>query len=195
MNYLAHFYLSDNQPDLLVGNFIADQVKGKQIELLPSGIAHGVKLHRFIDDFTDHHPVVEQSKMRLRNRYRKYAGVIVDIYYDHFLASLWNNFSNQNLKDFSQSVYNELDKYTHHMPAICSDLILPTMKNQNWLCSYATFSGIERSLIGLSRRASFESNMQYAIEELKQDYDLFKYEFQLFIPELSEAINNFQNTD
>lgn len=191
MNYLAHFYLSDNQPDLLVGNFIADQVKGKQIELLPSGIAHGVKLHRFIDDFTDHHPIVELSKERLRKRYRKYAGVIVDIYYDHFLASLWNEFSEQNLKEFSIQVYQELDKHTHIMPAICGNLILPTMKEQDWLCTYANFKGIERTLHGLSRRTTFDSQMQYAVKELKQDYPLFLKEFKLFLPDLKQAVNMF----
>lgn len=191
MNYLAHFYLSDNQSDLLVGNFIADQIKGKQIELLPTGIANGVKLHRFIDDFTDHHPIVEQSKERLRKRYRKYAGVIVDIYYDHFLASLWDNFSEQNLNDFSLQVYQELENHTHLMPEICSKLILPTMKKQDWLCSYANLNGIERSLQGLSRRTSFDSQMEYAVEELKQDYSLFLTEFNLFLPELKQAVNKF----
>lgn len=191
MNYLAHFYLSDNQPDLLVGNFIADQVKGKQIELLPKGIAHGVKLHRFIDDFTDHHPIVEQSKERLRKRYRKYAGVIVDIYYDHFLASLWDEFSEQNLKDFSMQVYQELDKHTNVMPAICRNLILPTMKEQDWLCAYASFKGIEQSLYGLSRRTTLDSQIQYAVQELKQDYPLFLTEFKLFLPELKQAVNKF----
>lgn len=191
MNYLAHFYLSDYQPDLLVGNFIADQVKGKQIELLPPGIAHGVRLHRFIDDFTDHHPIVKQSKQRLRNRYRKYAGIIVDIYYDHFLASLWEIYSQQDLKTFSLHVYTELEKHTPVMPPICGELILPTMKTQDWLCTYATFDGIERSLHGLSKRTTFDSQMQHAIEELKQDYSLFSEEFQQFLPHLKHAVNKF----
>jgi acyl carrier protein phosphodiesterase len=191
MNYLAHFYLSKNQTDLLVGNFIADQIKGKQIEYLPSEIAAGVKLHRFIDDFTDHHPIVEQSKQRLRKRYRKYAGVIVDIYYDHFLAKFWLNYSEQNLKDFSLNVYIELEKYTHIMPPICGELILPKMKKEDWLCSYANIKGIERALFGLSRRATFNSQMQFAIEELEQDYKHFLNDFLYFFPELKQAVNNF----
>jgi acyl carrier protein phosphodiesterase len=191
MYYLAHFYLSKNQTDLLVGNFIADQIKGKQIEYLPSEIAAGVKLHRFIDDFTDHHPIVEQSKQRLRKRYRKYAGVIVDIYYDHFLAKFWDNYSEQNLKDFSLNVYIELEKYTHIMPPICGELILPKMKKEDWLCSYANIKGIERALFGLSRRATFNSQMQFAIEELEQDYKYFLNDFLYFFPELKQAVNNF----
>ncbi|MFN4234219.1 MAG: ACP phosphodiesterase [Bacteroidia bacterium] len=191
MNYLAHFYLSDNQPHLLVGNFIADQIKGKQIDLLPTPIAHGVRLHRFIDDFTDKHPVVSQSKARLRYRYRKYAGVIVDIFYDHFLAAYWEQYSEIDLKCFSKNVYSILESHTSFMPKICSELILPTMKKQDWLCAYATLNGIERSLNGLSKRTRFDSQMEHAIEDFKKDYFIYLEEFQEFLPDLIKAVNNF----
>lgn len=191
MNYLAHFYLSDNQPHLLVGNFIADQIKGKQIDLLPSPIAHGVRLHRFIDDFTDRHPIVAQSKARLRYRYRKYAGVIVDIFYDHFLAAYWEQYSEINLNLFSKNVYSILESHTTLMPTICSELIFPTMKNQDWLCAYATLNGIERSLNGLSKRTRFNSQIQFAINDLKQDYSIYLKEFQEFLPDLKQAVKKF----
>lgn len=191
MNYLAHFYLSDNQPNLIVGNFIADQVKGRQINFLPPEIVQGVKMHRFIDEFTDHHPIVNHSKQRLRKRYGKYSGVIVDIFYDHFLASLWNEYSTLSLFEFSNHIYCILKNSTHLMPEICSQLILPTMIKQNWLCAYADIKGIERSLYGLSQRARFNSQMEHAVEELKSDYLLYLTDFKIFLPELQQAVKNF----
>jgi acyl carrier protein phosphodiesterase len=124
-------------------------------------------------------------------RYRKYAGIIVDIFYDHFLAKFWDTFSDQNLKEFSLNVYAELEKYTHIMPPICSNLILPKMKKEDWLCSYASINGIERALLGLSRRATFNSQMQFAVKELEQDYHYFLNDFLNFFPDLKQAVNNF----
>jgi acyl carrier protein phosphodiesterase len=192
MNYLAHFYLSGNNAALIVGNFIGDSIKGKQIELLPLEIANGVRLHRFIDSYTDNHPVVEQSKSRLRSSYRKYSGVIVDMFYDHLLAANWNNFSNIPLAVFAQNIYKELEQHKQHMPEVAHKLILPHMKQNNWLYSYSSIEGIQKALDGMSKRTVFESNMQFAVNDLIIDYEQYNSEFLEFIPDLIEAVNKYK---
>ena len=93
MNFLAHLYLSGDNEDLIIGNFIADMVKGRQIENFQEEVVKGIELHRKIDYFTDNHAIVDQSKRRLRNKYRLYSGVIVDMFYDHYLAANWSEYS------------------------------------------------------------------------------------------------------
>src|SRR5688572_7860936 len=105
MNYLAHLYLSGNDQQRMIGNFIADHVKGKAIHDFPEGIRDGIFLHRQIDQFTDSHPVVTESKIRLRGTFHKYAPVIVDVFYDHFLARDWTQYHHQSLEVFAEECY------------------------------------------------------------------------------------------
>ncbi len=93
MNFLAHIYLSGNDTDLIIGNFIADGIKGKKYKKFSPGIQKGILLHREIDTFTDAHPIVRQSTKRLHKNYGHYSGIIVDILYDHFLAKNWSRYS------------------------------------------------------------------------------------------------------
>ncbi len=93
MNFLAHLYLSKKNKNILIGNFIADAVKGKKHNLYSKEVQAGILLHREIDNYTDNHPIVRKSKRRLNKRYGHYNGVIIDILYDHFLAKNWNNYS------------------------------------------------------------------------------------------------------
>ena len=103
MNFLAHLYLSGDNEQIIVGNFIGDFVKGRNaLQTFDPTIALGIELHRAIDQFTDTHPVVRSSKDRLRPKYRHYAGVIVDIFYDHFLARKWNDYHKTPLPEFAQ---------------------------------------------------------------------------------------------
>ncbi|GEO06810.1 ACP phosphodiesterase [Adhaeribacter aerolatus] len=191
MNYLAHSFLSGQDEELLVGNFIADSVRGSQFGLFPRKIAQGIILHRQIDTFTDAHPVVQQSKERLRPAYRKYAGVIADIYYDHFLAINFDRYSTVGLGVYTQQVYDSVQR--HH--AILPDRVkyfLPYMIEQNWLLNYANLEGIRRSLTGLSRRTAFISNMETAADELRENYHLYLHEFNTFFPDLMAFVEEQQ---
>ncbi len=183
MNYLAHLYLSFGHEELMVGNYIADAVKGKQIERFSEKIQEGIRLHRSIDDFTDKHPIVENSKARIRERYRKYAGVIIDMYYDHFLASGWKNYSSESLIIFTRQSYKTLLRHYVIMPARMKR-ILPFMAAGNWLASYAETDNIALALKGMARRTKFNSGMENAGEELKLHYHDLKNDFSDFFPEL-----------
>lgn len=183
MNYLAHIFLSGDDEELLLGNFIADAVKGKQLEQYPAGIARGIRLHRLIDTYTDTHPVVSETKARLRPRFRKYAPVVADLYFDHFLASRFEEFSSESLEAYTSRVYTLINRHLPHLPERVQ-YFFPYMMRQNWLLSYAEVSGIAQALGGLSRRASFESGMERAGEELLENYALYGADFHLFFPDL-----------
>ncbi len=187
MNFLSHLYLSGESEGLIIGNFIADSIKGSAFNSFPEEIQKGIILHRKIDAFTDIHPIVEISKTRLRPKYKKYASVIVDIYYDHYLAINWENYSNKSLDQYTKNIYLLIDKHKHTFP-IKSQLFTKYMLEYNILSAYANFEGIEKVLNGMSRRASFVSNMEYAIQDLKEHYPLFEKEFKEFFPELQKFV-------
>lgn len=183
MNYLAHTFLSGNDEELLLGNFIADAVKGKQAALYTPGIARGIRLHRLIDTYTDTHPVVGETKARLRPRYKKYAPVVADLYFDHFLASRFEEFSPEPLASYTSRVYTLINRHLHKLPERVQ-YFFPYMMKQNWLLSYAEVTGIGQALGGLSRRTTFESGMETAAEELLENYSHYNEEFSVFFPEL-----------
>lgn len=185
MNFLAHLYLSGDNHEIMVGNFIADHVRGKSLLLLPEGIQKGVLIHRKIDEFTDRHPVVALSKMRLRPQFGKYAPVITDLYYDHFLAQSWALYSEKKLEDFAGEFYNLIQQYSHILPERTVHMLSYMIPN-NWLVSYASVEGISRALTGMSRRTSFPSGMEKAGEELVKNYDDYYREFTGFFGELRE---------
>ncbi|HEX8516956.1 MAG TPA: ACP phosphodiesterase [Bacteroidia bacterium] len=189
MNFLSHLYLSGDSEGLLIGNYIADSVKGSDYKNYPEEIRKGILLHRKIDTYTDCHPVVEESKQRLRPRYRKYAGVITDVYYDHFLASNWEEYSSETLWDYTQRIYAIIQK-NHSILPEKSVHFTQYMLRYNILEAYSRLQGIEQVLTGMSQRTKFQSNMEHAAHELKEHYTLFEDEFKRFFPELRQFVKD-----
>ncbi|KAA3438297.1 acyl carrier protein phosphodiesterase [Rufibacter hautae] len=187
MNYLAHLFLSGDDEDLRLGNFIADSVRGAQTLLYPDRVQQGIRLHRLIDSFTDSHPIVAETKERLRPKFRKYAAVVADVYYDHFLAANFQAFSPQPLPDFAQLAYAQVQARPELLPERVHHF-LPYMVRHNWLVSYAQIEGITRALQGLSSRAKFDSGMETAGEELLLNYSFYQLEFERFFPELQHYV-------
>jgi acyl carrier protein phosphodiesterase len=186
LNFLAHLYLSGADPKVKIGNFIGDFVKGRNLsEQFEAGIVKGIALHREIDAFTDRHPVVRESKIRLRPKYRHYSPVIIDVFYDHFLAANWANYSDQLLADFARDSYNTLEKYQALLPDQVNQM-LPYMIKGNWLVGYSQVEGIHRALSGMARRTPYESKMEEATADLQLYYSEFQDEFDRFFPELKE---------
>jgi acyl carrier protein phosphodiesterase len=183
LNYLAHFFLSGNSPDLLIGNFIADSVKGKQPDLYPEGIRKGILMHRSIDYFTDTHPVTARSKARLRARFNHYSGVITDVFYDHFLARDWKHYSAEPLSDYAGRIYDFLESQAENFPEK-PRFMLPFMKKHNWLMAYSETEGIRHVLTGMSRRTKFESGMEDAADALIANYADFEMDFKEFFPDI-----------
>ena len=173
----------------MIGNFIADAVKGRQYKNYSDRVREGILLHRHIDTYTDRHEIVEKSKSRLRAKYRKYAPIIVDIYYDHFLAVNWDIFSDEPLQEYSAQVYRMLKANLDELP-LKSVQFLGYMMRNNILCAYATTAGVQRVLEGMAYRASFQSNMEHAAEDLVEHYELFENEFLEFFPQLQKHVRS-----
>lgn len=183
MNFLAHIYLSGTEEDVIIGNFIADGIKGKSYLEYPEGIQKGVLLHRFIDSFTDSHGTVRQSTARLHANYGHYSGVIVDILYDHYLARNWNHYHHQPLEDFVQDFYDLLHRNFESLP-VRTQRLMPYMIADNWLVSYATVDGIGKILSQMNVRTKGRSGMDRAVLDLEEHYDDFETEFTFFFNEL-----------
>ncbi len=190
MNFLAHIYLSDENDLLTIGNFIGDFVKGNSYKEFPEEVQKGIHLHRAIDSFTDSHEIVSISKQRLWDKYRHYAGVITDIYYDHFLASKWEHFHEVKLEQYTQDFYGLMDRQRENLPDKVN-YVMHHMKRDNWLYSYRNIEGIGKVLDGMSRRTKFDSKMDESIHDLKNDYALYEKDFDSFFPELQQHCKDF----
>lgn len=183
MNFLAHIHLSGENEFIKIGNFMADGVQGKQYINFPPAIQKGILLHRAIDTFTDAHPIFRQSTKRLHSRYHHYAGVIVDMYYDHFLAKNWPDYHPENLDLYANTFYQSLLD-NHSLLTTKTQNVLPYMMEYNWLVSYESISGLERILTQMDHRTKNQSLMRFATEELITYYDEFETEFLLFYDEV-----------
>ncbi|MFO8087334.1 MAG: ACP phosphodiesterase [Bacteroidales bacterium] len=184
MNLLAHLFLSGSDEQIKLGNFFADAVKGKQKQQYSRKIQQGIQLHIAIDQYTDQHDEVKKSVKLLRNNHHKYAGVIIDLVYDHFLANHWGAYStNKDLSDFIQHSYALLLKNYRILPDR-TKRFLPYMIINNWLWNYQSLSGLDKSLSGLARRTTFDSGMEHAIKEVKVHYDALERHFSIFFPEI-----------
>lgn len=187
MNYLAHIYLSGDDKELMIGNFIADSVKGKKFIQYPLNIQKGIILHRAIDTYTDSHPIFRKSVTRLFPVYSHYSTVIVDILYDHFLAANWDSYSAVPLETYVNDFYFLLKEHIHILPKPVQHF-LPYMIRDNWLLNYATIEGIGKILSQMNRRTQNRSRMDLATRELKEFYPEFQEDFFSFFPTLEEFV-------
>lgn len=192
MNFLAHIYLSGDNDLIKIGNFMADGIHGKHFDTFPLDIQKGIILHRSIDTFTDAHPIFRQSTKRLHANYHHYSGIIVDIFYDHFLAKNWSNYSDERLDFFTNRFYKSL-KDNYDSLTLKTQKMMPYMIDHNWLLSYQTIEGIESVLVKMDARMKSrmkkESNMRFAIAELQLYYSDFEAEFIPFFEELISHSN------
>ncbi len=193
MNIFAHLFLSGDNEEVIIGNFIGDFVKGLQVNNYPTEIQKGIFLHRKIDYFTDNHPIVLESKIRLRPKFRHYAPVIVDVFYDHFLTKNWTSFSPIPLLDYTKKSHKIIKKYLDILPEKALYLFEYMVKN-DVLYNYQFIEGIDRTLTGMSKRTKFESKMEEATITLEKDYNCYEKEFFAFFPELNRyAVSIIEN--
>lgn len=162
---------------------MADGIHGKHFDNFPTDVQKGIILHRAIDTFTDAHPIFRQSTKRLHANYHHYSGIIVDIFYDHFLAKNWNTYSDEKLEYFIERFYQSL-KDNYESLTLKTQKMMPDMIDNNWLLSYQTIAGIENVLVNMDNRMKREANMRFAVAELKIFYSEFEQEFTTFFEEL-----------
>ena len=183
MNFLAHAYLSFGQEEILVGNFIADFVRGKELENYLKKVQFGIQLHRAIDTYTDSHPLVKQVQSFLFPRFGHYSRVISDIFFDYFLAKNWKNYSVIPLEQFSLDTYRTLSSNPQDLPEAFRQMF-HWMQVQNWLYAYREQAGIQAALDGLSRRARFDSKMNESTQVLWEKEEEIEAIFFAFFKDL-----------
>jgi acyl carrier protein phosphodiesterase len=183
MNFLAHAYLSFNDPEVLVGNMISDFVKGKKKFDFSPGIQKGIALHRAIDTFTDEHATTKAAKEIFRPHYRLYSAAFTDVVYDHFLATDTRHFNNEILHQFATKTYNTLSSFTEIFPEDFARMF-PYMQEQNWLYNYQYHWGIEKSLGGVVRRAAYLNESDTAYRLFLENYELLNEYYDAFFPDL-----------
>ncbi len=184
MNYLAHLYLSSHTDDALVGALLGDFVKVDHYRRYPAPVARAIILHRSIDSFTDAHPLHRASRRRLDARFRHTRGLLVDLFYDHFLAREWDRWANQSLDIFTRRVYTAMQTFDHQLPARL-ERMLPYMVADNWLASYRDLENVGRALAGLSRRLQAANHLDEGLPELTSHYRELEKDFLAFWPELT----------
>lgn len=183
MNYLAHAYLSFNNPGILVGNMISDFVKGKKQFDYPLTIQKGIRLHREIDTFTDQHPATKKGKEYFKPAVGAYGGAFMDVVYDHFLARDEEQFPEPGLRLFAEEVYAQLAEHEALLPEKFARM-LPYMSTQNWLYNYRFTEGIEKSFGGLVRRAKYLTDPAPAFSLFLQHYELLQEHYTEFFPDI-----------
>jgi acyl carrier protein phosphodiesterase len=192
MNFLAHIYLSGDSRELLIGNFIGDYVKGRDYEKYPAAVQEGILLHRKIDFYTDDHPVTRQAKNLVRERYGLYSGIVIDIFYDHFLSANWDQYCDMPLKEYVRNRYRLLDSGFSIFPVGVKSWF-PYFIKSNWLEAYTTFQGLILVFKRMSYRTSLPDHSEYAVEQLKENYLEMETHFRTFFRDICLRIGSEYN--
>lgn len=194
MNHLAHFFLSGNNEEIILGNFIADFISNKEVSIHTEGVRKGIRLHRIIDAFTDSHEVVKQSTKRLHYYHHKYSPVIVDIYYDFLLAKNWDiyaphtHLTGVSVRQFTLNMYDLLRINEYRLPRQLLER-LDRMIGDDWLMKYTTYEGLNLAFRRIEKHAAFPGNFGNAAHHLELFLPDFDREFNLFFPDLKDHIN------
>ena len=187
MNYLSHIYLSGESEEIILGNFIGDYVKGQQFLNYPDNVAKGIVLHRHIDSFTDSHPVIIECIVKLRPVFGKYAGIVIDIFLDHFLAVNWRSYSFEKLSAFTKRFHAVILANFFQLPSPVK-LFVPFLIQHKRLQSYESFEGVEKTLRIMARHTSLPAETEFALQILEEEYQFFNDAFNTFFPQIIDFI-------
>jgi len=194
MNFLAHIYLSGNDEEVMIGNFIGDYVKGSAFHIYPDKIKKGILLHRFIDSFTDKNTYTSEAKQLFATKYRKYSGIVIDIIYDHYLATNWERYSYIDLREYIDNFHNLLHKYNDMLPAEVQEMV-PRLIANDRIYSYRNLDGIKSVLSTMATFTSLPDHSDFAMEILKNNYEFLKRNFLLFFSDIIYYIKTVHNID
>ena len=193
MNYLAHLYLAEQSSEGLLGSLLGDFVKGRLDDRYPQTVRRGIALHRAIDSFTDAHPLHLASRNRIGSERRRYAGIIIDVCYDHFLCRHWAEYSSESLDCFAARVYGILHEHRDELPDRLR-AIVPHMIADDWLGSYAVLENVGRALDGIARRITRSNSLAGAVIEIEANYAALNDDFQRFFPQLQLQAESILST-
>jgi acyl carrier protein phosphodiesterase len=199
MNYLAHLYLADGTPHSLLGNLLGDFVKGNDLVAFPEGVRRGIQMHRHVDSFTDSHLVFHRSVSRISPRWGWFAGIIIDVYYDHLLASRWERYSPTSLRTFADGVYRVLEEHRALLPTQARKPLARLIANDR-LFSYARLEGITAALVSISQRIRERIprrpvHLEDAVLDLQACHAELSVDFDAFFPELVAFADGWKRED
>lgn len=192
MNFLAHLYVADDSADAKMGSVLGDFVKGTPDRRFSAATRDAIYEHRAVDRFTDTHPIVLASKGLMSRHRRRYAGIIVDICYDHFLCRHWSRYSQESLSDFIEATYGSLQAYTGFLPEQAA-VMIKRLITDDWLHSYQTVEGISVVLNRVSRRIRRTNTLWGSGEELLQNYGVLDEHFCLFFDDLLNFVKTIHS--
>jgi acyl carrier protein phosphodiesterase len=196
MNWLAHIFLSEPTVENRLGNLLGDLVKGKDLDRLDPLVRCGVNRHYAIDKFTDSHPIIKVSKQRIDREYSRFAGILIDVFYDHFLAINWDAYSHIKLADFTKEIYTSFQAYPGEIPQFAKETIDRTIDG-DWLTSYQQRSGIESTLARIDYRIQARMGdcikLVAAMPILEREYSNLDRDFNLFFPELQQHLQDWSD--
>lgn len=194
MNFLAHLLLSEEKEGVIMGNFVGDFIKGlltpEKTENWNQDYVVGLKLHRLIDSYTDHHPQVLEAKHRIALKHGKLAGIIVDIYFDYFLAKNFLEYSQESLWNYAHRMYALIENNKYLIPEAMIPMAQAFIR-QDWLNSYETLEGIDLTFTRMSRREGFMKPIKNAAVELRENESFYEEKFRLFLPEIRIVTADF----
>jgi acyl carrier protein phosphodiesterase len=183
MNHLAHLLLAEDSPEIQLGNFLGDFVTGQDLRQFSEAIQWGIRCHQKIDAYTDSHPIFLRSKQRIASERRRFAGIMVDIFYDHFLAKDWECYATDSLVNFSSRFYQRLQIHRGVLPPSLQRA-LPFLIGQDWLNTYGTIAGIELTLSRVSQRMTRVNPLAQGILDFRAQYPDFEQDFRQFWPDI-----------
>ena len=191
MNFLAHLVLSPKETDFISGNIAADFLKGPDRKFVSKGVQSGISMHRFVDQFTDTHVLVKTSKDRVKNHFRLLSGVLIDVFYDHFLAKDFELIANISLEEFCEYIYETLEKNIVGLPPRLQQFV-PIMIRENILFSYRKLEGVQTSLTRINRRIKKKFSVRLAMANFKNIYESLENDFWKFFPYLIDVTEYYR---
>lgn len=190
MNFLVHFFLADKVGGSFTGQLLGDFIKGRAFDVFDQQIRSDIIMHRKIDSFSDAHPITKNSRNRFGSRRRRFAGVIVDICYDHFLAKHWSRYGALPLKQFSRQVYADLNDNVGILPENAR-VVVSRMAAMDWLGGYASLNHVANALDRIAGRLNNGQVFKGAIDEISKNYSGLKSDFFSFFPDLLAFSENY----
>jgi len=184
VNFLAHTLFAEGDSERIAGQFCGDFVRGSDLSHLPVGIQEGIRRHRRIDAFTDKHEAVRQCHQLFEPPLRRFAGIITDVVFDHVLATSWSRYSNVSLPDHVDAVHAALNDQRELLPPQLQRFAV-FLQKENVLLGNRQFSGVERTLAGLSRRSERFAPMADGAAVAASHLDAISEAFHAFFPELT----------
>ena len=194
MNHLAHLFLSGNQPEIIVGNFITDMLSPKEQNAMHGLYVQGIKLHYFIDNTIDHHPIFKQSIALIKNKQGRYAPVVADIFYDFLLSHHWSDYSEIPYDQFKIIIYQKLLVFPLSIPKRIQTR-LQSMVDRDFLASYKAGAPIALTFEFLIKRAKFANQFHTAHLDYIEWFEQLKGQFDIVFPEMIEKTKKFLNGD